>query len=82
VCAGIECPLTGDACGDCLAQNCCGDFNACLSSPGCNDDVQCLIGCVTGGGSPATCGLQCVSSPQAFNVILCLGTECGAGACF
>jgi hypothetical protein len=37
------------------------------------------VGCASG-TSPATCLFQCVDSPQAFQVLGCIGLSC-AGAC-
>jgi len=78
-CAPVACPSDGSACGNCIAGSCCGQLLSCLTSPGCIDDIQCFIGCASG-GSPATCLFQCVDSPQAFQALTCIGINC-AGAC-
>jgi hypothetical protein len=31
---------------------------------------------------PLTCLLQCVNDPEAFQALICLGSNCGPGVCF
>jgi hypothetical protein len=44
--------------------------------------LQCLIGCVSGGGTPIQCVMQCGFNPQALQAGICVQNNCGAGVCF
>jgi hypothetical protein len=44
--------------------------------------VTCFTQCIAGGSGPIGCLAQCVNSPQAFQMLICLGTNCGQGTCF
>jgi hypothetical protein len=79
---GVDCPLTGDPCGDCVAQSCCAQANQCFADPDCQGDIACFFSCIQGGGGPAICGFQCINSPAAFQLLICVGQSCGAGTCF
>jgi hypothetical protein len=40
------------------------------------------VNCVSGGGGPAQCFLQCIKGPKAVQLLFCLGSQCGPGICF
>jgi hypothetical protein len=65
-----------------VAQSCCDQTIACFAEPSCIDDVTCFFDCVANGDGPPVCFFQCVSSPQAVGLIVCIGTSCGNGTCF
>jgi hypothetical protein len=81
ICGFSQCPSDGSPCGDCIADNCCTQILDCFDSPDCIDDVTCFFTCIPNGG-PVQCFLQCVQSPQAFQLLFCLGQNCGPGICF
>jgi hypothetical protein len=76
------CPTTGNACGDCIAESCCGQLMSCGSDPSCQQNVTCFIQCTGNGGGAGQCFFQCVNNPKAIQLLLCLGTSCGQGTCF
>jgi hypothetical protein len=78
---GPLCPSDGSPCGDCAAQNCCNEFLACLTAPGCPEDLQCYFPCLAMTGDPIGCFMQCIDQPESFQVIACLAGNC-LGDCF
>jgi hypothetical protein len=82
-CGNQACPSDGSTCGNCVASSCCSQLLGCFQNPSCINNVTCFLQCITGGGGgPIQCLTQCVNSPQAFQLLICLGTNCGPGTCF
>src|SRR5262249_33955441 len=70
------CPSDGTACGDCVSQHCCNQLDNCLNTPMCLQNINCFFMCIQNGGGPIQCGFQCVNSPQAFQLLTCIGQQC------
>jgi hypothetical protein len=76
---GPQCPSDGSACGDCIAESCCDQFQACLSNPSCLNAVGCFTGCLANGNSFFQCLFQCqvFGNQPALQFIGCTAQSCG-----
>jgi hypothetical protein len=78
VCGPPNCASDGTACGDCIAANCCAQAAACLASPACDAELECIIACTSMGGQPPQCFVQCGANPQVIQAAVCAAGSCGS----